>query len=107
MHGARQRVKFGIVFTRGFAEPAGRGREFIPEAIEIDALTASHQAFHVRAAESEVPKQRVLQNFFPWTDAGERRGGTPSSPHRGPGLTRHLAVCPCASVSKSDKSGAA
>src|SRR5262245_39711936 len=73
MHRARQRVEFGVVLAGGFAEAAGRGRKFVPEAIEVDALATGDQPLHVRAAKAEVPKQGILEDFFPWPDAWERR----------------------------------
>ena len=73
MHGAGQGVELGVVLARGLRE-CGRGRrKLVPEAVEIDALAPRDQPLHVRSAEAEVPEQRVLQDFLPRTDAGQRR----------------------------------
>src|SRR5215831_6414881 len=73
MHCARQRVEFGVVLACGFAEPAWSGRKFVPEAIEVDALTPGDEALHVGASEAEGPEQWVLEDLFPWPDAREWR----------------------------------
>ena len=44
------------------------GRKLIPEPIQIDTFAPGHEALHVGAAETEVPKQRILENLFPGAD---------------------------------------
>ncbi len=61
------------MYAAGLVEVLRIGRELVPEAVEVDPLAALHEPFHVRAAEAEVPEQRVLQNLVPGADAGDRR----------------------------------
>ena len=81
MHRAGQRVELRVVPPRRFAEAIGRGRELVPEAVEVDALAAGDEPLHVGPAEAEVPEQRVLQDLFPRPDAGHRRVDQHQPPH--------------------------
>src|SRR5204863_3613133 len=56
MHGARQSIELGIMFARFFAEAAAVGGEFVPEAVEIDALAPGDEALHIGSAEAEMPQ---------------------------------------------------
>src|SRR5215467_7486862 len=96
MHGTWQCVELGVVLACGFAVPAGSGRKFVPEAIEVDALTPGDEALHVRASETEVPEQGVLEDLFPWPDARERRvderkAHDTCGMQRGKGIADHVA----------------
>src|SRR5262245_62790813 len=73
MHGARQGIELRVVITGILAEPARRRGELVPEAIEVDALAAGDEAFHVGTAEAKMPEQRVLQDVLPRSDARYRR----------------------------------
>jgi hypothetical protein len=91
MHRAWHRVELGVVNASGLAEPAGRGRELVPDPIEIDALAPRHEPLHIRTAKAEVPEQRIFQDFFPWPNAGQRRIDENKS--RGPlGILRGKSV---------------
>src|SRR5262245_19069962 len=46
-HGVQTRVMIPSVF----AEPAGRGRELVPETVEINAFAPGDETLHVRAAD--------------------------------------------------------
>src|SRR5262249_52936196 len=52
MHGARHGVETRVMIASVFAEPAGRGRELVPETVEINALAPGDETLHVRAAEA-------------------------------------------------------
>src|SRR5712671_1787087 len=73
MHCARHRVELGIMRARRFAEARRGRRKLVPEAIEIDTLSAGHQPLHVRPAEAKVPEQRVFEDLLPRSDSGQRR----------------------------------
>src|SRR5262249_54205819 len=73
MHGARHGVQTRVMISSVFAEPAGRGRELVPETVEINAFAPGDEALHVRTAEAKMPEQRVFEGFFPWSDARQRR----------------------------------
>lgn len=57
VHGTRASVKRRVVNARRFIEARRIGGEVVPEAIEIDPLTAGHQPFHAWTAEAEMPQQ--------------------------------------------------
>src|SRR5262245_15534761 len=73
MHSALHGVPTRITIASVFAEPAGRGRELVPETVEINAFAAGDEALHVRTAKAKMPEQRVFEDFFPWSDTGQRR----------------------------------
>lgn len=56
-----------------FGETRRSGGELVPEAVQVDALAASHQTLHVRAPEAKVPQQGSLQDLIPGADAGHGR----------------------------------
>src|SRR5262249_32663254 len=68
LHGVQTRIMIASVF-----EPAGRGRELVPETVEINAFAAGDEALHVRTAKAKMPEQRVFEDFFPWSDIAQRR----------------------------------
>ena len=51
MHGAGPGVQLGVMLPRRFVELLRIGREFVPEAIEIDALATCNQPLGIRASE--------------------------------------------------------
>ncbi len=73
MHCAGPRIERRIMFARRLVDRFRIGGQFVPEAIQINALAALHQTFDVRSAEIEMPEQRALRDFFPVADAGQRR----------------------------------
>src|SRR5215218_5832466 len=73
MHRAGKGIELCIVLSRGLSEPARRGRKLIPEPVEVDPLAPSNEALHVRPAEAEVPKQRVLEDLLPGSYARKGR----------------------------------
>ena len=96
MHGAGQGIEFGVMLARGLGEGRGRGGKLVPEAVEIDALAPGDQPLHVRSAKAEVPQQRVLQDFLPRADAGQRRVDEDEARHTlrmldGKGVADHVA----------------
>ena len=51
----------------------GFGGQFVPEAVEIDALASFHEPVHVRAAKIEMPQHRAFQDFVPGSNSGQGR----------------------------------
>src|SRR5882724_10855442 len=79
-----------------FAKPARVRGKLVPKSIKIDALAPGDEALHVGAAESEVPKERVLEDFLPRPDARKRRVDQHEARHaiaipRGEGIPNHVA----------------
>src|SRR5271170_827209 len=70
-HGAGFGVLCSIEFSRCFIGLAGAGTEVVPDAVEIDALAALHEAFFIDAPKGEVPEAVVFDDVVPWCDAGE------------------------------------
>src|SRR5882724_5919904 len=65
VHVPRLCIEFRIVRARGLVELCRVCGKVIPEAIEIDALTARDQPLHVDSAKPEMPQQRAFQNIIP------------------------------------------
>ena len=82
--------------ARLLAKAAGIGGELVPESIEVYPLPASDQTLHVWAAETEMPQQRVLEDFLPRAHARQRGVDEDKARHavamlRGEGVTHHVA----------------
>jgi hypothetical protein len=58
--------------ARRFIDRLRIGREFVPEAVEVNALAALDQALDIGPAEVEVPQRRAPHVFIPRTDAWKR-----------------------------------
>src|SRR5262249_26219721 len=72
-HVPRSGVKARVMTPCGLGELLWIGRELIPKAIEIDALAAGHEAFHVGPAKVEMPEKWILQDIVPRPDTRDRR----------------------------------
>src|SRR5471032_2561127 len=73
MHRTGTGIDRGVIATGLLIDLRRSAGEFIPEAVQIDALATSYQAFGVWAAEREVPQQRTAYDLVPWRDARHRR----------------------------------
>jgi len=58
------------VLPRIFIDPLGVSGQLVPEAIEVDALSALHQTLLVRTPEIEVPQHRAANDVVPIADSG-------------------------------------
>src|SRR4051812_18962067 len=72
MHGAGAGVEGSVMLPGGLAEAVRICGELVPKTVEIDALATGNEPFHIRAAEAEMPEQRVLEDLLPGADAGDR-----------------------------------
>ena len=85
-----------LVLAFRFIESLGVEGEFIPEAVEIDAFTASDKALHVGAAEAKLPHAGVLNDLLPRRDSGKRcvdghEAGHPIRESYGESITNHIS----------------
>jgi hypothetical protein len=71
-HPSGHSISGGEELSRGFIRLARIAGEVIPDAVEVNALPACHQALCIRSVEVEVPHAGVLQDLVPGLDAGNR-----------------------------------
>jgi hypothetical protein len=95
-----------IVLALCLVEALGMERELVPEPVEINTLTARDQAFHIRAAEAEVPHARILNDLLPGLYSWKRRvdwyeASDPVRVSSGEGITNHIPIS-CVTKSARD-----
>src|ERR1700722_3205229 len=73
MNRMRPRVEVRIVPASRLVDGAGIAGQFIPEAIEVDALAARNQTLLVGPMEIEMPELRIAELLRPMADTGQRR----------------------------------
>src|ERR1700689_3577592 len=71
-HSPWLRVSGGKEISGRFVRFGGIAREVIPNSIEVDALTPSHEPFCIRTMKIEMPDSRVQQNLLPRLDPRNR-----------------------------------
>ena len=71
--GVRPGIERRIMLARRLVDVLRIGRQFVVEAVEVDALAPGDEPLLVGAVEVEVPRPLILDHIVPMAEPGQRR----------------------------------